>query len=76
MDRFENREESEGTFYQHSGEEFLFVYEDQLEFKSEGEKILLMPGDSLYFNQTFPHAVRKPGDDPASAVAVIYTPRE
>ncbi|MEJ2156981.1 MAG: cupin domain-containing protein [Desulfobacteraceae bacterium] len=74
--RFESREESEGTFYQHSGEEFLYVYEGQLEFKSEGERILLMPGDSLYFKSDLPHAVRNLGDDPASAVAVIYTPRE
>ncbi len=74
--RFESRKESSGSFYQHSGEEFIYVYEGRLEFKSEGEKIVLMPGDSLYFKSNLPHVVRKLGDEPASAVAVIYTPRE
>ncbi len=65
-----------GTFYQHAGEEFLYVNEGRLEFKSEGERIVLSPGDSLYFKSGIPHMVSSLGDTPASAIAVIYTPNE
>lgn len=74
--RFESRAESSGTFYQHPGEEFLYVHEGRLEFKTEGDSIVLTPGDSLYFKSGIPHMVRNVGEDPAYAVAVIYTPEE
>ena len=74
--RFEDRGEGGGTFYQHAGEEFLYVNEGSLEFKSERERVVLSPGDSLYFKSGIPHMVRNLGDTPASAIAVIYTPNE
>jgi transcriptional regulator with XRE-family HTH domain len=74
--RFESRAESSGTFYQHPGEEFLYVQKGELEFKTEGDSIVLTPGDSLYFKSRIPHMVRNVGEDPAYAVAVIYTPKE
>ena len=72
--RFEKCGESSGTFYQHTGEEFLYVNEGQLVFKSEGERIVLSPGDSLYFKSGIPHMVQNLSDTPASAIAVMYTP--
>lgn len=74
--RFESRAESSGTFYQHPGEEFLYVHEGRLEFKTEGDSIILTPGDSLYFKSGIPHMVQNVGEDPAYAIAVIYTPKE
>ena len=74
--RFEKCGEGGGSFYQHAGEEFLYINEGALEFKSEGERIVLEPGDSLYFKSDIPHMVRKLGKAPASAVAVIYTPND
>ena len=74
--RFESRAESSGTFYQHPGEEFLYVHEGRLEFKTEGDSIVLTPGDSLYFKSGIPHMVQNVGEEPAYAVAVIYTPEE
>lgn len=74
--RFEPCEKSDLTYYQHTGEEFLYVQEGTLEFNSEGKRVVIKSGDSLYFESSVPHMVRNIGQTPASAVAVIYTPDE
>lgn len=68
--------EDEDAFFQHSGEEFLYVLEGRLEFKGGDKTIVIEPGDSLYFDSSLPHRVRNLGRSPASALAVIYTQNE
>ena len=59
-------------FFNHKGEEFVFVLEGQLECNYEDETFLLDPGDSLYFDSSFPHAFRAVGKKNALAIDVIY----
>lgn len=69
------RPETEMTFYNHLGEEFLFVLEGSVEFRG-GERIIeLVAGDSLYFDSEIPHAVRSVGQERAKVIAVVYSPR-
>jgi transcriptional regulator with XRE-family HTH domain len=72
--RFESREQHARAYYQHPGEEFLYVQEGQLIFEGGEEAIVLGPGDSLYFESSMPHLVKNIKKTPASAIAVIYTP--
>jgi transcriptional regulator with XRE-family HTH domain len=71
---FEPRSDNEDTYFQHAGEEFLYVQEGRLEFKGGDQSMVIEKGDSLYFESSMPHGVRNLGSSPASALAVIYTP--
>ncbi len=70
----EPREESAAIFYNHKGEEFLFVMEGELEFRGGDKIISLKPGDSLYFDSEIPHALRGLKGRAAKVLAVIYSP--
>jgi len=74
--QIEPREGSESTYYQHSGEEFLYVQEGTLEFEGADQTIVVDAGDSLYFKSSMPHMVRNIGKKPASAIAVLYSPED
>ena len=41
--------------YSHRGEEFIFVIEGSIEFKTSGETYMLNAGDSIYFESDVPH---------------------
>lgn len=69
---FEAKKKEDLIFFNHQGEEFVFVLEGQLEFNYENEVYLLEPGDSLYFDSSLPHAFRAVGGQNALAIDVIY----
>jgi len=71
----EPRSEEELTFYNHRGEEFLYVLSGLMEFRGAEQVIELGPGDSLYFDSGIPHAVRGLGGKKARAIAVIFAPK-
>ena len=73
---FQPRSAEETIFYQHVGEEFIYVQDGVLEFQSAGQTIILESGDSLYFDASIPHAARSLKNKKASAIAVIYNPDE
>lgn len=50
--------EDELTFYQHPGQEFIYLLSGRLELTLAGQKYVLEAGDSMYFNSTYPHALR------------------
>lgn len=52
---------SSGESYSHVGEEFLYVLKGQFEIQLRGEKHLLKPGDSFYFESAVPHQWANPG---------------
>jgi len=52
------------TVFQHGGDEFMFVLSGKMEMTIGGEKLLLNPGDSIYFNPRLPHAARAIGKQP------------
>ena len=72
--QFEIKGKEDLIFFTHKGEEFVFVLEGQLEFNYEDEIFMLEPGDSLYFDSSFPHAFRAVGKKNALAIDVIYAP--
>jgi quercetin dioxygenase-like cupin family protein len=70
--QFEVKKKEDLIFFNHKGEEFVFVLEGQLECNYEDETFLLDPGDSLYFDSGFPHTFRAVGKKSALAIDVIY----
>lgn len=61
------------VFFEHEGEEFIFILSGRVEFMAGPRKYLLEPGDSLYFDSALPHRGRSLGDE-ARALVVIYKP--
>jgi transcriptional regulator with XRE-family HTH domain len=70
--QFEVKNKENILFFNHKGEEFVFVLEGQVEFSYEDETFTLEPGDSLYFDSSSPHAFRAVGKKNALAIDVIY----
>jgi transcriptional regulator with XRE-family HTH domain len=62
------------VYYQHRGEEFIFVLEGRVAFHSEEKSIVLETEDSLYFDAGIPHALRRDGDPPARILSVVCSP--
>lgn len=64
---------SKEVFFEHEGEEFIFVLSGRVEFIAGKQKYVLEIGDSLYFDSSIPHRGRSLGDE-AKALVVIYKP--
>jgi transcriptional regulator with XRE-family HTH domain len=62
------------AFVSHDGEEFLYVLEGRVEFRTVDRVEVLETGDSLYFDSDISHGLRCLGDQPAKAVAVVLIP--
>lgn len=60
----------------HSGEEFIFVLEGEVEIRLGDHTDILHPGDSIYYDANIPHVVACHGDKEARIVAVIYPGEE
>ncbi len=63
--------QGKGSF-KHDGEEFLFILEGVLEFNFGGEKYVLKPGDSIYFDSGIEHSGKAIGDGKVKMLCVIY----
>lgn len=59
------------VFFDHAGEEFLFVLKGRIEFQVGGERWVLREGDSLYFDSHIPHRGWSFGGA-AKVLVVIY----
>ncbi|MFH1984210.1 MAG: cupin domain-containing protein [Pseudomonadota bacterium] len=70
----ESRDLEQLVYYQHRGEEFIFVLEGRVAFHSEEKTITLDSEDSLYFDSGIPHALRRVGDGTARILAVVCAP--
>jgi len=60
-------------FQSHTGEEFLYLLEGKVEFRTGDRVEILEPGDSIYFDSDISHSFRCLGDKPAKAVAVLFS---
>ncbi len=60
------------VFNTHEGEEFLFLIEGKLEFRTLDRLEVLEPGDSIYFESDLSHGFRSLSGEPARAIAVIW----
>jgi len=61
------------VFMNHAGEEFLYLLEGTLEFRTDDRVEVLQPGDSLYFESDINHSFRSLEDGPAKAIVVVST---
>lgn len=72
---FRPMETNEMVFNRHEGEEFLYLVEGTLEFRTNERAETLSPGDSLYFQSSVNHSFRALNDAPAKAVVVVWSER-
>ncbi len=70
----EPRDENEMLYNDHKGEEFHFVMEGKVEFRSAEQTHILEKGDSLYFDSSIPHALRGV-DGVAKSLIIIFAPK-
>lgn len=69
---FELKEWDNSCFYNHEGEEFLYILAGELEFHYGDEVMRLLPGDSIFYDSATPHGYFSIGEVKARAVAVLY----
>lgn len=72
---FKRKRADQVSYFSHDGEEFIYLLEGTLEFRTEHLKYVLYPGDSLYFESSVPHAFRSLERKNARALAVVYPTR-
>jgi len=63
----------EMVFMSHEGEEFLYLLEGKVEFRTLDRVEILHAGDSIYFESDLSHSFRCVSDTPAKALAVIWS---
>jgi transcriptional regulator with XRE-family HTH domain len=61
------------VFMSHEGEEFHFVLEGKVEFRTDDRVEVLYPGDSLYFESEINHSFRSLEGKPARVVACVWS---
>ena len=61
------------VFMSHEGEEFHFVLEGKVEFRTDDRVEVLYPGDSLYFESEINHSFRSLDGKPAKVVACVWS---
>jgi len=69
---FHPAETAEMVFTSHEGEEFAYLLEGSLEFRTDDRVVVMEPGDSLYFESEQNHSFRSLGGKPAKAVVVVW----
>jgi mannose-6-phosphate isomerase-like protein (cupin superfamily) len=55
----------------HEGEEFDYVLEGRLLIHFNGKDLILNPGDSIYFNSSYPHGMKALDNQPVKFLAII-----
>lgn len=70
---FQPLDTSDMLFTNHEGEEFLFVLEGNLEFRTNDRVEILKPGDTIYFESDINHSFRSLDKTPAKAIAVVWS---
>jgi transcriptional regulator with XRE-family HTH domain len=63
------------VFFEHEGEEFMFVLSGRVEWQAGSHKLVLEPGDSIYFDARLPHRGRALEGE-ARALVVTYHPTQ
>jgi transcriptional regulator with XRE-family HTH domain len=70
---FPIRDTEDMVFMSHEGEEFLYVTEGSVEFRTVDRVETLEAGDSIYFESDISHSFRCVSATPAKALAVIWS---
>jgi len=58
-------------FFQHSGDEMVYVLKGQVQIHLGSDQVMLFPGDCLYFDATTPHRSRSVGKERALTLVVV-----
>ena len=69
---FQSMETGDMVFSSHEGEEFVYLLEGRLEFRSHERLEVLTPGDAIYFESDLSHAFRGLGNQAARAIVVVW----
>lgn len=70
---FQPMETESMVFVNHPGEEFLYLLDGTLEFRTDDRVEILHPGDSLYFESEINHSFRGLEGKPATAVVAVWS---
>jgi transcriptional regulator with XRE-family HTH domain len=63
--------EQEMHLNSHEGEEFDYVLEGHLLLHFNGKELILNPGDSIYFDSSYPHGMKALDNQPVKFLAFI-----
>jgi transcriptional regulator with XRE-family HTH domain len=55
----------------HEGEEFNYLLEGRLLLRFNGKDMILNPGDSIYFDSSYPHGMKALDNQPVKFLAII-----
>ena len=66
-------ETAEMVFTSHEGEEFHYMLEGKLEFRTDDRVEVLEPGDSIYFESDQNHSFRSLIKKPSKAIVVVWS---
>ena len=69
---FQPMETGDMVFSSHEGEEFVYLLEGRLEFRSHERLEVLTPGDAIYFESDLSHAFRGLDNQAARAIVVVW----
>lgn len=58
-------------FFEHQGDEMVYVLSGEIEIQLDAEKIRLAPGDCIYFDANIPHRSRSIGRERAQTLVVV-----
>jgi transcriptional regulator with XRE-family HTH domain len=58
-------------FFQHEGDEMVFVLTGRVEVHLGSDRVMLAPGDCLYFDATMPHRSHSVGSERAVTLVVV-----
>lgn len=65
------RTTTDGLFFDHEGEELVFVLRGVIELRLKDRTYVLQAGDCSYFDSTIPHIHRNVGREQAEALVVV-----
>lgn len=58
-------------FFQHHGDEMVYVLKGQVQIQLGDDQVMLFPGDCLYFDASMPHRSRSVGKERALTLVVV-----
>lgn len=70
---FQPMEAADVLFLSHEGEEFHFVLEGKVEFRTDDRVEILEAGDSLFFESDMNHGFRSLTEKPARVLVVVWS---
>lgn len=70
---FPPQQTEEMIFMSHEGEEFMYVIEGAVEFRTVDRVEILEAGDSIYFESDLSHSLRCVSEKPAKAISAVWS---